>query len=390
VARQGRRGCFLAAPTRGPTLRRCSPLPGESRIGYPEPVGGPSITETLERLAPGTPMRRALERIIQQGKGGLVVLGEGAEVTEASSGGFSLKSAPFSPARLAELSKMDGGIILDDSWSTILEAAVHFVPEGSIPTDETGARHRTAERMAFQTGKPVVAVSEGRKVATLFYSGQKIELASPTEVAAHVNQELQSLDRLRSRLDGAETKLTRLEVVDLATYRPAVTVLQRAELVERLGRVVEARTLTLGEEGRIVYLQLNDLLAGVDFTKRAVLRDYVKPLRSSTVRQAMEDLSGLTGTDLEDPSRVGKELDFPDLDDPAEPRGYRILSQVGRLPDSVRDDIIRHFGSASRLLQASVEDLLKVEGVGETRAGQLRAYFDRLLDKADEWDPVLD
>jgi diadenylate cyclase len=285
---------------------------------------------------------------------------------------------------------MDGGIVLDDSWSTILEAGVHFIPDGSIPTDETGARHRTAERMAVQTGKPVVAVSEGRKVATLFYGPKKIELASPTEVAAHVNQELQSLDRLRSRLDGAETKLTRLEVGGLASYRPAVTVLQRAELVERLGRVVEARTLTLGEEGRIVYLQLNDLLSGVDFTKRAVLRDYLKPLRSRAVRQGMEDLSALTANDLEDPSRVGKELGFPDLDDPADPRGYRILSQVGRLPDSVRDDIVRHFGSVSRLLRARVEELLSVEGVGETRAGQLRAYFDRLLDKVDEWEPVLD
>ncbi len=353
-------------------------------------MGGPSINETLERLAPGTPMRRALERIIQQGKGGLVVLGDGPEVAGASSGGFVLQGAGFTPARLAELSKMDGGIVLDDSWSTIVEAGVHFVPDGAIPTDETGARHRTAERMAAQTGKPVVAVSEGRKVATLFYIGQKIELASPTEVAAHVNQELQSLDRLRSRLDDAESKLTRLEVAGLATYRSAVTVLQRAELVERLGRVVEARALTLGDEGRIVYLQLNDLLSGVEFTKRSVLRDYIKPLRESTVRQGLEDLRTMTGTELEDPSRVGKEMGFPDLDDPADPRGNRILSYAGRLPEQVRDDISKQFGSVSGLLGAPVEDLRQVEGVGETRAGQLRSYFDRLRDSADEWEPALD
>jgi diadenylate cyclase len=335
-------------------------------------------------------MRRALERIIQQGKGGLVVLGNGPGVAAASSGGFSLSAAPFTPARLAELSKMDGGIVLDDDWSSILEAAVHFIPDGSIPTDETGARHRTAERMAAQTGKPVVAVSEGRKVATLFYGDQKIELASSTEVAAHVNQELQSLDRLRSRLDEAEVRLTRLEVAGLATYRSAVTVLQRAELVDRVGRVVEARTLTMGEDGRIVYLQLNDLLSGVEFTKRSVLRDYSKPLRPTTVRRALEDLSAMPGTDLEDPSRLGKELGFPDLDDPADPRGYRLLSQVGRLPDAVRDDIVKHFGSVSRLLAARVQDLIKVEGVGDTRADQLRAYFDRLLDNVNEWEPVLD
>jgi diadenylate cyclase len=244
--------------------------------------------------------------------------------------------------------------------------------------------------MAAQTGKPVVAVSEGRKVATLFYGDQKIELASSTEVAAHVNQELQSLDRLRSRLDEAEVRLTRLEVAGLTTYRSAVTVLQRAELVDRVGRVVEARTLTMGEDGRIVYLQLNDLLSGVEFTKRSVLRDYSKPLRPTTVRRALEDLSALPGTDLEDPSRLGKELGFPDLDDPADPRGYRLLSQVGRLPDAVRDDIVKHFGSVSRLLAARVQDLIKVEGVGDTRADQLRAYFDRLLDNVNEWEPVLD
>jgi len=317
-------------------------------------------------------------------------LAAAAVVAAVSSGGFSLDGATFTPARLAELSKMDGGIVLDDSWSNILEAAVHFIPDGTIPTDETGARHRTAERMAAQTEKPVVAVSEGRKVATLFYIGQKIELASPTEVAAHVNQELQSLDRLRGRLDDAETKLTRLEVSGLATYRSAVTVLQRAELVDRVGRVVEARTLTLGDEGRIVYLQLNDLLSGVEFTKRAVIRDYSRPLRATTVRRALESLSALSGTDLEDPSRLGKELGFPDLDDPVDPRGFRVLSQMGRLPDVVRDDIVKHFGSVSSLLNAPVELLLKVEGVGETRAGQLRAYFDRLLDNVNEWEPVLD
>ncbi len=352
-------------------------------------VGGPSISETLERLAPGTPMRRALERIIQQGKGGLVVLGDGAPVSEVSSGGFALVGATFTPARLAELSKMDGGIVLDDSWGAILAVAVHFLPDGSIPTDETGARHRTAERMAEQTGKPVVAVSEGRRVATLFYEGQKIELATPTEVAAYVNQELQSLDRLRSRLDEAEAKLIRVEVAGLATYRSAVTVLQRAELVERLGQVVEARTLTLGEEGRIVVLQLHDLLGGVDWTTRAVLQDYLKPLRARAVDRAVSRLRALSGTDLEDPSRVGKELGFPDLDDPADPRGFRILSQLGRLPDSVREDIIRHFGSLSKLLTADEESLLRVEGVGETRAGQLKAFFDRLLDMVDEWEPVV-
>lgn len=331
-------------------------------------------------------MRRALERVIQQGKGGLVVLGSSAAVTAASSGGFKLIGASFTPARVAELSKMDGGIVLDDAWANILEANVHFIPDGTIHTDETGARHRTAERLAVETGKPVVAVSEGRRVATLFYEDQKLELAQPTEVAAHVNQELQSLDRLRGRLDEAETRLNRLEVSGLATYRSALTVLQRAELVERLGAQVTARAVTMGEEARIVHLQLNDLLSGVERTMRLVLQDYVRPLRTGAVDRGLAAITQMPPSELDDATAMGRDLGFPDLDDPAEARGHRVLSHAGRLPDSVREDIVRYFGSVSKLLRASEDQLIDVEGVGGTRAAQLRAFFDRLSLSAQEWE----
>jgi len=335
-------------------------------------------------------MRYALERIIQQGKGGLVVLGQNDRVRAASSGGFTLNGASFTPARLAELSKMDGGIVLDDPWDAILAANVHFIPDGSIPTDETGARHRTAERLARETDTPVVAVSEGRRVATLFYGDHKIELAAPTEVAAYVNQELQSLERLRSRLNEAQSRLTRLEVTGLASYRSVVTVVQRAEMVKRLGAVIRDRTRTLGDEGRIATLQLNDLLSGVQSIEEMVLLDYTKPLRSGAVERAQERLSELSGSELEDPVRVAKEAGFTDLDDPAEARGHRLLSQMGRLPDSVREDIVRYFGSVTKLLRASESQLIDVEGVGDTRAKQLLSFFHRLEGAAHEWEPVLD
>lgn len=353
-------------------------------------VGGPSVSETLERLAPGTTMRNALERIIQQGKGGLLVLGQNPKVNAASSGGFKLNGAVFTPARLSELSKMDGGIILNDDWDQIIAANVHFIPDGSIETDETGARHRTAERLAKETETPVVAVSEGRRVATLFFRDQKVELAAPTEVAAYVNQELQALERLRSRLDEAENRLSRLEVTGLVTYRSVVLVIQRAELVERLGDVIRDRTRTLGDEGRLATLQLHDLLAGVALVERLTLQDYLKPLRSGAVDRAIGRLGELNAPELEDPSRIAKELGFTDLDDPVDARGHRLLAQVGRLPDSVRDDIVRYFGSVTKLLKASESQLIDVEGVGETRARQLLSFFHRLESAAHEWEPVLD
>lgn len=335
-------------------------------------------------------MRQALERIIQMGKGGLVVLGAGSEVEEASSGGFALTGAWFTPARLSELAKMDGGIVVDDRWDRILAANVHFIPDGTIPTDETGSRHRTAERMAIQTKKPVVAVSEGRKVATLYYDGQKVQLDRPTEVAARVNQDLQTLDRLRRRLDDAETRLTMLEVTGLATYRPVVTLLQRTELVRRVGTSIEQEAVTLGDEGGLMWVQLADMVRGVEHIRTVTLMDYIKPRRDSRVHAAAEALTVLSGADLEDPSKIGRAVGFLELDDTAVPRGFRLLAKVGRLPDTVREDLVRHFKGFGRLLHASLAELEQVEGIGAARALQLRTFFDRLLAAAELWDPDVD
>ena len=349
-----------------------------------------TVLATLERLAPGTPLRHGLDRILQQGKGALIVLGTGPAVSEISSGGFRLRPTPFTSARLAELAKMDGGIIVSDDLDEIIAANVHFVPSNEIPTDETGARHRTAERIAKQTGKPVVAVSEGRRVATLFHDGEKIELAEPTTVAARVNQELQTLDRLRRRLDDAEDRLTYLEITDLATYRSVVTLVQRSELVRRVGLGIERETVTLGEDGRLAYIQLADLLRGVAHIRDITLRDYLKPRRDRVVAEAVERLEELSDPELEDPVKVGKALGFPELDDRAAPRGLRLLSQVGRLPESVREELVRRFRSFPRLLHATVTELEEVEGIGEARAAQLRHYFDRLLAAAADWAPDFD
>lgn len=352
--------------------------------------GNGSILQILECLAPGTPMRYALERIIQQGKGGLIVLGSGSGVEQASSGGFRLEKASFTPARVAELAKMDGGIVLDDSLDQILAANVHFIPDGSIATEETGARHRTAERMAIQTGRPVVAVSEGRRVATLYFEDQKVQLDRPTEVAARVNQDLQTLDRLRRRLDDAETRLTMLEVTGLATYRVVVTLLQRAELVRRVGVSIEREAVTLGDEGGLMWVQLADMVRGVEHIRQVTLLDYVRRQRGSPINRAIDRLTQLSGPDLENPSRVGGAIGFRDLDEAAIPRGFRLLSKVGRLPDPVRDELVAHFRGFASLLAADRHALEQVDGIGSVRARQLRTFFDRLLAAASSWEPGLE
>ncbi len=199
----------------------------------------PSLLEVLRKLAPGTELRNGIERIIQHGSGALVVLGGGAAVDAVCSGGFSIRDTSFSEQRLAELAKMDGAIVLDDSAERILRANVHLIPDASIPTRETGTRHRTAERMAIQTGIPVVSVSEGRKIAVVFTAEGRHELESPVTVLPRANQLVQTLDRFRRRLDLAVELLTRQELED-AWEKSEQVERQRQESLQLLARTSKA------------------------------------------------------------------------------------------------------------------------------------------------------
>jgi diadenylate cyclase len=335
-----------------------------------------SLLEALRRLAPGTELRNAIERIIQHGSGALIVLGDGPSVDAVCTGGFFLKGDTyFSEQRLAELAKMDGAVVLDGSAERILRANVHLIPDATIPTQETGTRHRTAERMAVQTGAPIISVSEGRKIALVFTAEGRHELESPVTVLPRANQLVQNLDRFRRRLDLAEELLTRQEVKGTVTYRSAVAIIQRAEIIHRLGSEVDDLTVALGEEGTLIRFQAADLLQGVADLAELVISDYATRHHR---RKTLEDLSHLSLVEVHDAEQVAAAFGFKELDTAAKPAGFRILDGVPGLPGSVKEAVVARFKNLDRMLSASVEKLSGVEGVGRSRAHQLRAYFDQL------------
>jgi diadenylate cyclase len=337
-----------------------------------------TLLEVLEYVTPGSLLREALERIVLQQNGALIIIGGGPEVDAVCTGGFQLLDSPFTPARLSELSKMDGAIILDDACRMILAANVHLHPDASMPTTETGSRHRTAERVTRQVGKPVIAVSEERNVATLYVGDQKRNLADPGDVMADVNQALITLERIRRRLDESVEKLTRLEVSDLMTYRTVVIVLQRAELVLRIGQQINQEAVWLGGEGGLISLQLADLLYGVDRLRHLVLKDYARSEEDDACQAALHALMTVPEENLTHPERVAAALGFEHLDTPVKPPGFRLLAQVPRLPESVREQVAQHFQDLQKMLDASVDQLAEVAGIGQTRALELRRFFDRL------------
>ncbi len=339
------------------------------------------LRATLALIAPGTPLRDGLERILRGRTGALIVLGNDRTVESLTTGGFVL-DVPFTATGLRELAKMDGAIIVDKDLTRILRAAVHLMPDQRIPTDETGTRHRTADRVAKQTGHPVISVSQSMQIIAAYVGETRHVLEDSGQILSRANQALATLERYKLRLDEVSTTLSALEIEDLVTVRDVAVVAQRLEMVTRIAREIEDYVLELGTDGRLLSLQLEELVTGVDAERELVIRDYVGTGRKARSAQALlAHLESLSPTELVDPLAVAKALALGEhLDAAVAPRGYRLLAKVPRLPAPVVDRLVEHFGTLQKLLSAGVDDLQAVEGVGELRARSVREGLSRLAE----------
>jgi diadenylate cyclase len=340
----------------------------------------------LAALAPGTMLRDGLERILRGNTGALIVLGDGPAVDEVCSGGFELR-VPFSATRLRELAKMDGAIVLDAGAGYIVRAAVHLVPDPTLPTDESGTRHRTAERVGRQTGCPVISVSKSMRIIALYLDGARYVLEDSAAILSRANQALATLERYKHRLDEVSGTLTAHEIEDMATARDVTVVAQRLEMVRRIAGEIEGYKIELGTDGRLLALQLDELIAGSDFERQLVVQDYlpaapgVNPL--ARAGEVLEELGRLSPEDLLDMATVATVLGLGGsgmLDEPVEPRGYRLLARVPRLPRPAAERLVAYFGGLHKLLAASVDELQAVDGVTEPHARAAREGLSRLAE----------
>jgi diadenylate cyclase len=342
------------------------------------------VLGALERVAPGTDLREALDYIISASVGALIVIGDEAAVDAISNGGFVI-NAPFTPQRLFELAKMDGAILLDAGCRALRRANVHLVPDPSLPTCETGMRHRTAERVSRQTGALVVSVSQRRDLVTLYRAGRKVVLDAIQVVLAKANQALQTLQRFRERLDEASSRLTALEFDDAVTVGDVVDVVQSQLMVQRVAREVARYVTELGVEGRLVHLQAGELTGGVDEDHITLLRDYVtdqSARRASAIRQV---LAQSTREQTMDRVFIAQALGLPAsadvLESHVQPRGFRALQHVPMLPGTVANRLVERFGTLAALLEASEVQLDDVDGVGSRRARGIRDGLRRMRER---------
>jgi diadenylate cyclase len=343
-----------------------------------------SIRHVVTQLAPGTPLHEGIEFILRARTGALIVLGDSPEVMELTKGGFKI-DAPYLPNSIYELAKMDGAIILSDALDRIMYANVHLFPSPDIPTNETGTRHASAERMSRATGKPVVAISSRRNVITIYFNKYKYIMRDIGYSLNMANQALQTLARYREVLEKAVFQLNTFEFEDDVTVADVAECIRRWELTRRVAEEVTSYIIELGAEGRLIKMQMQELIRGRREEAEDILKDYME---ESEHKQPWKLLNVMEEWDLEDVLEPGiiekavRRLGEAGIETEVVARGYRTVSRIAaRMPEQVVENLIESFGSISKLLKASVDELDEVEGIGKSRAVTLFEGLKRIKDQ---------
>lgn len=340
------------------------------------------LMEILKITSPGTQLRDGLDNILRAKTGGLIILGDSEEILEIVDGGFNIDSE-YSSSYIYELAKMDGAIVLSSDLKKILYANTQLIPQASIPTFETGTRHRTAHRVTKQTGCIVIAISQRRNIITVYKNDIKYVLRDSSVILARANQALQTLEKYVSVLDRVMSNLNLLEFQDLVTLFDVMTVIQRTEMVMRIVDEVERYIIELGNEGRLISMQLSELIKCVEQDGILLIRDYCKD--DIDYNKIYEQIQNMSSDEILELDTISKALGYaagvPLVDTLISPRGYRMLSKIPRIPVNVIENVVNNFKELKEVMEASYEELDNVEGIGEARAKAIKNGLRRLREQ---------
>jgi len=342
------------------------------------------VTEVLKLIAPGTPIRDGLENILKAKTGALIVIGDTKEVLDLVDGGFKL-DIDYTSSRLYELAKMDGAIVLSEDLKKILYANTQMIPSSNIATTETGTRHRTAERMAKQTGALVISISQRRSVITVFKSNMRYVLEDTSKVISKANQALQTVEKYKKVFDDKLSLLNEYEFNDIVTLENVIHAIQRAEMVMKVVEEVQRAIFELGEEGRLLEMQLEELIGDLEQEELLIIKDYIAPGKKRSAEKVLEEIRKLEFDDLMMIEKIAKLLGYEDFDNYDEvgvyTRGYRILSKVPRMPSNIVENLVKSFKSFQHILAADLEQLDDVDGIGEVRAKTIKRSLKRMQEQ---------
>lgn len=344
------------------------------------------MTELLKLVAPGTPIRDGLENILRAKTGALLLITDNNDVIkEIVDGGFYINEE-YTSAKLYELAKMDGAIVLSGDLKRILFANAQLSPSKTIETRETGTRHRTAERTAKQTGELVISISQRRNIITIFKGNFRYMLEDTNAVLNKANQGIQTLERYKKVFDSKLSILNEYEFNDIVTLKNVIDVIRRAEMVMRIADEIKRQIYELGEDGRLVDMQLEELIRGLEKEEELIIKDYIAPAKKrKTPKKVMEELSKTQYEEMTRETTIAKLLGYETFDNYDEvgvyTRGYRILSKIPRMPTNIVENLVSSFKSFQHILAADIESLDDVDGIGEVRARTIKQSLRRMQEQ---------
>ncbi len=344
------------------------------------------ITEILKLIAPGTEIRDGLENILRARTGALLLITDNSEVIkQVVDGGFTINEE-YSSSKLYELAKMDGAIVLSGDFKRILFANAQLIPSHEIKTLETGTRHRTAERTAKQTGELVISISQRRSIITVFKGNNRYILENTASVLSKANQAIQTLERYKKVFDNKLNILNEYEFNDIVTLQNVIVALQRAEMVMRIYEEIQRQIYELGDDGRLVKMQLDELVGDLEKEELLIIKDYiVSKKRRMTPEKVISSLENLTYEELSKEDVIAKLLGYENFDNYDEvgvyTKGYRILNKIPRMPSNIVENLIGSFKSFQHIIEANIEALDEVDGIGEVRARTINQSLRRMREQ---------
>ncbi|MCR4405050.1 MAG: DNA integrity scanning diadenylate cyclase DisA [Candidatus Acetothermia bacterium] len=337
------------------------------------------LLEILKKIAPGTPLREAVDSISERGKGGLIVIAEEDVVKPVIQSGFRLNTE-FTPQRLSELAKMDRALVVDPGLKKIIYANAFLIPDPTIPSEETGTRHLAAEQVAKQLGVPVIAISAALARVTIYYGQLKYTLHDISAIISRVNQALRILEQYRGTFDDLLNELTMLEFEGRVFPFHVANVIQLIVQMLEIEDEVRRWFVELGTERELLELLLEWMLLNVNETFALLVRDF--QVNAQPSQEVISAIRALPTEELLSTEKVmeilGYESGEETLDTAIPSRGFRVLREIPRLPLSVIEELVQEFGSLKKLLQAEEEELMRVKGIAEVRARAIKSGLERL------------
>ena len=175
-------------------------------------------------------------------------------------------------------------------------------------------------------------------------------------------------------MDEAIINLNALEFNDLVTIYDVAIVIQKMEMVMRITNIIEKYVIELGQEGTLVKMQLEELMGTTKMDQKLIFKDYSK--KNADMAEFKKKIKSFSSEDLLDLTNMAKLLGHSgfseNMDMTIKSRGYRILSKIHRLPSAIIENLVNYFDNFQEILNASIEELDDVEGIGEIRATYIK------------------